>query len=128
MAAVKEANGTGWGETAAQAFVSAAARGPAIPALWRGPKAGAEQAGWRSRSAIAAVRGATGTGWGASSARRPNADQDGVTEAFNDGDSVFQLLGCLSEHGKLGMTCIGRSAAEAEQVYARTKAELLDRR
>ena len=27
--------------------------------------------------------------------------------------------------GKLGMTCIGRSADEAEQVYARTKARLL---
>ena len=24
--------------------------------------------------------------------------------------SVFHLLGCLSEYGKIGMTCIGRSA------------------
>ena len=39
--------------------------------------------------------------------------------------SVFHLLGCLSEYGKLGMTCIGRSAAEAEEVYAATAAELL---
>ncbi len=39
--------------------------------------------------------------------------------------SVFHLLGCLSEYGKLGMTCIGRSAAEAEAVYAATEAELL---
>jgi hypothetical protein len=39
--------------------------------------------------------------------------------------SVFHLLGCLSEYGKLGMTCIGRSAAEAEAVYAATAAELL---
>jgi len=39
--------------------------------------------------------------------------------------SVFHLLGCLSEYGKLGMTCIGRSAAEADAVYAATEAELL---
>ena len=39
--------------------------------------------------------------------------------------SVFHLLGCLSEYGKLGMTCIGRSAAEASAVYAATAAELL---
>jgi hypothetical protein len=39
--------------------------------------------------------------------------------------SVFHLLGCLSEFGKLGMTCIGRSPAEAEAVYAATEAELL---
>jgi hypothetical protein len=39
--------------------------------------------------------------------------------------SVFHLLGCLSEFGKLGMTCIGRSAAEAAAVYAATERELL---
>ena len=39
--------------------------------------------------------------------------------------SVFHLLGCLSEFGKLGMTCIGRSRAEAEEVYNATVAELL---
>jgi hypothetical protein len=39
--------------------------------------------------------------------------------------SVFHLLGCLSEFGKLGMTCIGRSAQEAEAVYAATSQELL---
>ncbi len=39
--------------------------------------------------------------------------------------SVFHLLGCLSEFGKLGMTCIGRSAAEAEAVYGATAAQLL---
>lgn len=38
--------------------------------------------------------------------------------------SVFHLLGCLSEFGKLGMTCIGRSPAEAEAVYAATEAQL----
>ncbi|MFM7635472.1 MAG: peptide ligase PGM1-related protein [Cyanobacteriota bacterium] len=41
--------------------------------------------------------------------------------------SVFHLLGCLSEFGKLGMTCIGRCAEEAEAVYAATEAELLRR-
>jgi hypothetical protein len=39
--------------------------------------------------------------------------------------SVFHLLGCLSEFGKLGMTCIGRSPAEADAVYAATAAQLL---
>jgi hypothetical protein len=39
--------------------------------------------------------------------------------------SVFHLLGCLSEFGKLGMTCIGRSAAEAEAVYTATERQLL---
>jgi hypothetical protein len=39
--------------------------------------------------------------------------------------SVFHLLGCLSEFGKLGMSCIGSSAEQAAAVYAATKAELL---
>ena len=39
--------------------------------------------------------------------------------------SVFHLLGCLSEYGKLGMTCVGRSAEEAEQVYAATAGQLI---
>ena len=41
--------------------------------------------------------------------------------------SVFHLLGCLSEFGKLGMTCIGRSREEAEAVYNATAAGLIDR-
>ncbi len=39
--------------------------------------------------------------------------------------SVFHLLGCLSEFGKLGMTCIGRSPAQAEEVYRATSEGLL---
>ncbi|MFM7549543.1 MAG: peptide ligase PGM1-related protein, partial [Cyanobacteriota bacterium] len=39
--------------------------------------------------------------------------------------SVFHLLGCLSEYGKLGMTCIGGSDAEALEVYRATANELL---
>jgi hypothetical protein len=39
--------------------------------------------------------------------------------------SVFHLLGCLSEFGKLGMTCIGSSPGQAEQVYRATRDELL---
>ncbi|MEB3296029.1 MAG: peptide ligase PGM1-related protein [Cyanobacteriota bacterium] len=39
--------------------------------------------------------------------------------------SVFHLLGCLSQFGKLGMTCIGRSREEAQAVYDATEAELL---
>jgi hypothetical protein len=34
--------------------------------------------------------------------------------------SVFHLLGCLSQYGKLGMTCVGRSGEEAEAVYQGT--------
>jgi hypothetical protein len=39
--------------------------------------------------------------------------------------SVFHLLGCLSEFGKLGMTCIGRSPEQASSVYEATEAELV---
>jgi hypothetical protein len=38
---------------------------------------------------------------------------------------VFHLLGCLSEYGKLGMTCVGRSNAEARAVYDATASELV---
>jgi hypothetical protein len=41
--------------------------------------------------------------------------------------SVFHLLGCLSEFGKLGMTCVGRSASEAEAVYRGTADGLITR-
>jgi hypothetical protein len=41
--------------------------------------------------------------------------------------SVFHLLGCLSEYGKLGMTCFGRSAEEAESVYRATADGLITR-
>lgn len=41
--------------------------------------------------------------------------------------SVFHLLGCLSEFGKLGMTCIGRSPKEAEAVYDATAQRLIKR-
>ena len=30
---------------------------------------------------------------------------------------VFHLMGCLSEHGKLGLTCIGNTPDEAEAIY-----------
>jgi len=39
--------------------------------------------------------------------------------------TVFHLLGCLSEFGKLGMTCVATSPTEADQVYEATKAALL---
>ena len=47
-------------------------------------------------------------------------------DARRESGSVCHLLGCLSEHGKLGMTCIGTSLAEAERVDARTRARLLE--
>ncbi|MFM7675049.1 MAG: peptide ligase PGM1-related protein [Synechococcus sp.] len=39
--------------------------------------------------------------------------------------SLFHLLGCLSQYGKLGMTCIGRSPEEAAAVYRNTQEALL---
>ncbi|MFL0790992.1 MAG: peptide ligase PGM1-related protein [Prochlorococcus sp.] len=47
-------------------------------------------------------------------------------DALKERGSVFHLLGCLSEHGKLGMTCIGTTLAEAREVDARTRARLLE--
>jgi hypothetical protein len=38
---------------------------------------------------------------------------------------LFYMIGALSQYGKLGMTCIGDSAEEAEDMYERT-VELLD--
>ena len=40
--------------------------------------------------------------------------------------SVFHLMGALSEFGKLGLTCIGNSAGEAEDLYSRVE-EVLDK-
>lgn len=31
--------------------------------------------------------------------------------------AAFHLMGCLSEYGKLGLTCIGNTPEEAEQIY-----------
>ena len=33
--------------------------------------------------------------------------------------AAFHLMGCLSEYGKLGLTCIGNTPEEAEQIYER---------
>ena len=38
--------------------------------------------------------------------------------------AAFHLMGCLSEHGKLGLTCIGNSPEEAEEIYRRVVAAL----
>ncbi|MEA5465148.1 peptide ligase PGM1-related protein [Leptothoe sp. PORK10 BA2] len=40
--------------------------------------------------------------------------------------AAFHLMGCLSEHGKLGVTCIGNTPEEAEQIYERV-VTVLDR-
>ena len=40
--------------------------------------------------------------------------------------SVFHLLGCLSEFGKLGMTSLGSSAAMAQTVFDETRQALLE--
>lgn len=39
--------------------------------------------------------------------------------------TVFHLIGCLSEFGKLGLTCIGNSPEQAEQLYGQVQ-ETLD--
>jgi hypothetical protein len=31
--------------------------------------------------------------------------------------TIFHLMGCLSEFGKLGLTCIGNSAQQAQEIY-----------
>jgi hypothetical protein len=41
--------------------------------------------------------------------------------------SVFHLLGCLSEYGKLGMTSVGCSDEEARTLYDTTAAQLIAR-
>ena len=38
--------------------------------------------------------------------------------------TVFHLMGALSEHGKLGLTSIGNSLAEAQEIYDRVEAVL----
>ncbi len=37
---------------------------------------------------------------------------------------VFHLMGCLSEYGKLGLTCIGNSPKEAEDIYEQVVATI----
>ncbi len=37
---------------------------------------------------------------------------------------VFHLMGCLSEHGKLGLTCIGNTSKEAEAIYEQVVATI----
>jgi len=37
---------------------------------------------------------------------------------------VFHLMGALSEFGKLGLTSIGNSQAEAQEIYDRVEAAL----
>lgn len=37
---------------------------------------------------------------------------------------VFHLMGCLSEHGKLGLTCIGNTPKEAEDIYEQVVAAI----
>ncbi|NJM99124.1 MAG: carboxylate-amine ligase [Phormidesmis sp. RL_2_1] len=46
---------------------------------------------------------------------------------FNSIDGVgvvFHLMGCLSEYGKLGLTCIGNTLEEAEAIYEQVVAAL----
>jgi PGM1 C-terminal domain len=38
--------------------------------------------------------------------------------------AVFHLMGCLSEYGKVGLTCIGNSPQEADQIYEQVVAAL----
>lgn len=40
--------------------------------------------------------------------------------------TVFHLMGCLSEFGKLGLTCVGNSPEHAEEIYERVK-QVLDK-
>ena len=45
-------------------------------------------------------------------------DRDlGVFSSIDGVGVVFHLMGCLSEYGKLGLTCIGNTPKEAEEIY-----------
>lgn len=46
-------------------------------------------------------------------------------ESGSETGSVFHLMGCLSEFGKVGLTSIGNSPEEADSIY-RHAAEVLD--
>ena len=46
-------------------------------------------------------------------------------DSSNRTGSVFHLMGALSEFGKLGLTSIGNSLAEAQKIYHRVE-EVLD--
>jgi hypothetical protein len=37
---------------------------------------------------------------------------------------MFHMIGALSEYGKLGMVCIGKSVEEANEIYKKTIAVL----
>jgi PGM1 C-terminal domain len=39
---------------------------------------------------------------------------------------VFHMISCLTEHGRLGLTAVGNSRAEAEALYERAQRVLLD--
>ena len=48
------------------------------------------------------------------------------TNAQGNSPFVWSMIGALSQFGKLGMTCIGNSPEEADELFQRTVA-LLDR-
>jgi hypothetical protein len=39
---------------------------------------------------------------------------------------VFHMMSCLTEHGRIGMTAVGDSPADAERIYRRAEKVLLD--
>ncbi|MET0641977.1 MAG: peptide ligase PGM1-related protein, partial [Jiangellaceae bacterium] len=39
---------------------------------------------------------------------------------------VFHMMSCLTEHGRIGMTAVGDSPADAERTYRRAEKVLLD--
>lgn len=39
---------------------------------------------------------------------------------------VFHMMSCLTEHGRVGLTAVGNSAAEANTLYERAERILLD--
>ena len=39
---------------------------------------------------------------------------------------VFHMISCLTEHGRVGLTAVGNTAAEAEAIYQRAERTLLD--
>ena len=39
---------------------------------------------------------------------------------------VFHMISCLTEHGRVGLTAVGDSPAQAEAIYQRAQRVLLD--
>ena len=47
-------------------------------------------------------------------------------EAFRQTGVVFHMMSCITEEGRIGLTAVGNTPAEAEKTYRRAERVLLD--